>query len=140
MALYTYGTSKFHPDKIRIDRHKFIPCQELTLFRTEVKKKSSSGDFTYLYKRFRGVTPRTETPAQFRDFRGATRHVDKSVDDVTIFSRLRANSDSVTYRKKKKKKKKKWNPALRPPRLYGQLVITATIFLVACQNGHTFSC
>ena len=69
---------------IRIDRHKFIPCQELTLFRTEVKKKSSSGDFTYPYKRYRGVTPRTETPAQFRDFRGATRHADKSVDDVTI--------------------------------------------------------
>ena len=41
MALYTYSTSKFHPDKIRIDRHKFIPCQELTLFRTEVKKKNA---------------------------------------------------------------------------------------------------
>ena len=124
MALYTYGTSKFHPDKIRIDRHKFIPCQELTLFRTEVKKKSSSGDFTYLYKRFRGVTPRTETPAQFRDFRGATRHVDKSVDDVTIFSRLRANSDSVTYRKKKKKKKKKSGT---PP--YGHLGYTVSSLL-----------
>ena len=75
------------------------------MFRTEVKKKKNA-PVTISHTRISDIgelPPGQKPPHSFGTFRGATRQADKSVDDVTIFSRLRANSGSVTYRKKKKK-------------------------------------
>ena len=54
---------------IRIDRHKFIPCQELTLFRTEVKKKNAPVTISHTRISDLGeLTPGQKPPHSFGTF------------------------------------------------------------------------